>query len=197
MKHNFSSTEFLDKLKRSEPEAVSLVVNAYNKQLYNACLGMGLDPIQSEEVLQSCWQSFFESVSKFEGRSHIRTFIFGILYNKAKEFWRKSKKHTQNDEFDTILENQFESDGHWAYSPVNPEEFVDKTQTMDQIEECMKGLNEQQRMAFHLKEVVGETTEEICNILDISNTNLRVLIHRAKNKLRTCLESWMKDNVGI
>ena len=196
MKNNFSSTDFLNKLKRSEPQAISDIVKAYNQTLYNTCLGMGLDNLQSEEVLQNCWQSFFESVHKFEGRSHIRTYIFGILYNKAKEFWRSYKKHSHNDEYDSVIENQFESNGHWKVSPLNPEEFLERSQTMEQIQTCMNGLNEQQRLAFHLKEVVGETSDEICNILGISNTNLRVLIHRAKNRLRVCLESWMKEFNG-
>ncbi len=188
---NFSSPKFLKALQDRDPSAISLLVDKYNKTLFNAAFGLGLNRDQAEEVVQDVWASFFENISKFEGRSHIRTYLFGFLYNKAKEFWRAKKKHSELDEFDTVIENQFDQYGHWVDSPKSPEKFAAQAQSLDKIEECMNGLKHIQKQAFLLKEVEGFTGEEVCNILETTHTNLRVLVFRAKQKLRTCLEGWI------
>jgi RNA polymerase sigma-70 factor, ECF subfamily len=186
---NFSSEEFIQKLKSGDPESVRGVVEKYNRTLFNAALGQGVSAEFAEEVVHHTWTAFFESLSRFEGRSHIRTFIFGILYNKCKEFWREKKKHIDNEEYDPIVDSSYQ-DGGWSYYPVEVDKFVEATQTFEKIEECMQGLPPNQRMAFYLKEVEEEESAQICNVLGVSDTNLRVLIYRAKNRLRKCLEGY-------
>lgn len=186
---NFSSPEFINQLKSGDPEAIKNVVEKYNRTLFNAALGQGVSPEHAEEVVHHTWTAFFEALPRFEGRSHIRTFIFGILYNKCKEFWREKKKHIDNEEYDPIVDSSYDNGG-WTYFPVETDKFVEATQTFEKIEECMEGLPPNQRMAFHLKEVQEEESSEICNILGVSDTNLRVLIYRAKNRLRKCLEGY-------
>ena len=188
---NFSSPQFLESLKRRDSQAISALVEKYNKTLFNAAYGMGMDQNQVEEVVQEVWASFFASIEKFEGRSHIRTYLFGFLYNKAKEFWRTKKKHTDLEEYDTLVDGQYDETGHWVNRPKDPEKFASEVQTLEKVEDCMKGLKEIQQKAFHMKEVLGFSGEEICNILDTSHTNLRVLIFRAKQRLRICLEGWI------
>jgi RNA polymerase sigma-70 factor (ECF subfamily) len=189
---SFSSPEFLKSLKNREASAISALVNKYNKTLYNAAFGMGMNSDQTQEVVQEVWASFFENIENFEGRSHIRTYLFGFLYNKAKEFWRTKKRHSEHEEYDVLVDSQYDGSGHWQAKPVDPEEFAAQTQTIGKIEECMEGLKDIQQKAFHLKEVLGLSGEEICNILDTSHTNLRVLIFRAKQRLRICLEGLVK-----
>ena len=191
-KFNFSSEEFITLIKKRDSEAISELVKKYNKVLFNAALGQGLSAEFSEEVLQNTWSAFFENVERFEGRSHIRTYLFGILYNKCKEFFREKKKYIDLDEYDPIVDSSFEK-GHWTYEPVETEKFVEATETLKEIEECLKGLSPNQRMAFSLKEVEGENNESICNILGVSSTNLRVMIYRGKNRLRKCLEGYFSQ----
>lgn len=195
MEINLSSEEFVDKLKARDESSITLLVNKYNKALYRAALGQGLAEDQVDEVLQATWDAFFSGIDRFQNRSHIRTYLFGILYNKIKEHWRYQKRFVDivqdsSNNSDAISENQFDDNNQWLYEPIGPERFMEATETMELIQECMKGLTEQQRMAFYLREVQGEDTETICNILSVSNTNLRVLIYRGKNRLRKCLEGW-------
>lgn len=184
---NLSSQEFISRLQSRDHEAFSVLISEYQIPLYKAAIKLKLDFDQAEEVVQQTWASFFESVENFEGRSHIRTYLFGILYNKIKELWRSNKKYTT--EFsDEQIEGLFSEDGHYKQAPKSPEYWLNSKQVGMIIEELLDTLPENQRMAFVLKEINGEPTEEICKILGVSTTNLGVLIYRAKNKLRLQLE---------
>lgn len=189
---NFSSSAFLEKLKDRDHVTVEIVVKAYTEQLYRGALGLGFDPTQAGEVVQSVWVTFFDVVSGFEGRSHVRTFIFGILYNKASELRRENKKFDSKDPVEEVLENRFDERGHWKRPPIDPEQFLLASETMELIEKCLDKLPVNQRMAFCLKEIDEHGSSDICNILSITTTNLGVLLYRAKNGLRECIEGKAK-----
>jgi RNA polymerase sigma-70 factor, ECF subfamily len=192
--YNFSSIEFLDLLRSRDAEAIEALVHKYNKTLFNTALGQGLSAEFAEEVLQNTWAAFFLQIERFEGRSHIRTYLFGILYNKCKEFFREKKKYIDLDEYDPVVDSSFQA-GAWTYDPVETERFSLATETLENIEECLNGLSPNQRMAFSLREIDGEDNDSICNILGVSATNLRVLIYRGKNRLRKCLEGYFPESV--
>jgi RNA polymerase sigma-70 factor (ECF subfamily) len=184
---NLSSDEFIQKLKSKDHESISYLVNEYHDILFKAALKQGLGMDQAEEVVQGTWTTFFEKVQNFQGRSHIRTYIFGILYNKIKELWRSNKKYTHDYE-DSAIEKFFQEDGNYLTNPVDPSDWSESNEFMDILHEELGKLPYNQKMAFTLKEVEGESSENICKILDISVTNLGVLIYRAKNVIRIRLE---------
>jgi len=185
---NFSSVEFLAKIKKRESEAISRLVRTYTEPLYNACLGLGFNGETSEELVQRVWGTFFDVAPKFQGRSHIRTFLFGILYNKASELRREQKKINKSDPIETTVESRFSEEGHWINPPIDPEQFLHKSQMLEIIKECIDGLPLSQRMAFCLKEIDDQGTSDICKILEVTTTNLGVLLYRARNRLRECIE---------
>lgn len=189
MEDNFSSPTFIEQLKKKEPEAVEALVKKYNTILFRGALAQLKDPVVSEELLQDTWSAFFDAIDRFEGKSHIRTFLFGILYNKIREKRRDQARFVDLETPDPILETQFSENGDWRDSPISPEAFAKAGQDKIALEDCLEGLGENQRQAFYLKEVLGESTEDICKILDVSVTNLGVLVYRAKNRLRKCLEA--------
>lgn len=188
---NLSSKEFLDKLKAREHSAVSHLVELYHDALFKGAIKQGLGPDQAEVVVQNTWGSFFENVEKFEGRSHVRTYLFGIMYNKAKETFRDNKKYT-GDYDEGALDSLFNEKGSFVKQPSDPHSWIDSKETTTTLAEELDKLPENQRQAFILKEVQGESSKDICNILNISNTNLGVLIYRAKNNLRIALERRFK-----
>ncbi len=143
---------------------------------------------ESDDLTQSVWLTFFDIIEKFEGRSKVKTFLFGILYNKASDLRKKNKKIDSNIDIEVFLEKNFDSKGHWITTPKDPEKFLSSTQTMKLISDCLELLPLNQKMAFNLKEIEEEMTEEICNILSVSATNLGVLLFRARNQLRECIE---------
>ncbi len=190
---NLNSKDFINRLKERDPESLSLIIDKYTLSLYKMAKKNGLSDEQSDEVLQSTWTSVLENIERFEGRSHIRTYIFGILINKMRELWRKNKK------FNTVenpqdLEPHFDSTGHWLTAPKSPDEIVYNDQVGDILKLVIDKLPENQRLAFVMKEIEGIETEEICKILDISRTNLGVLIYRAKNTLRLSIETRLGED---
>jgi len=124
MKQNFSSKEFLSKLKNKDNESVTLLVKEYTSHLMNASFGLGFGESDSEELVQSVWSAFFQNISHFEGRSHIRTYIFGIFYNKSKELRRDRNKYTSSTPFEDIMEDKFDLNGNWIQAPIGPEKFL-------------------------------------------------------------------------
>lgn len=182
--------EFVEKLRRRDPEAMKEIVSLHTGHLYNACLGLGFSESEADDVTQSVWITFFDVISRFEGRSSPRTFLFGILYNKASELRKQSGRAELVENIDEIVDAHFDSDGHWlsSHSPISPDRFLESTQVMTLINKCLELLPLNQKMAFMLKEIEEEFTENICSILNITASNLGVLLFRARNQLRECVE---------
>lgn len=131
---------------------------------------------------------FPRSSDSLEGRSNIRTFLFGILYNKSLERRRADRRISPTEDIDIIMEKHFDEHGCWANPPIDPERFLQTSETMSIIKECLDALPLSQRMAFCLREIDDHRSTDICNIMGITTTNLGVLLFRAKNRLRTCIE---------
>ena len=182
--------EFLELLRIKDHNALEVVVRQHTEHLYKACLGMGFSISESEDLTQSVWMTFFDIIHVFEGRSTIRTFLFGILYNKASELRKQLKKADATENIESVLDAHFDENGHWIlnHSPVSPDKFFENTQTLSIIGKCLDYLPINQRMAFVLKEIEEEITEEICRVLEITATHLGVLLFRAKNQLRECID---------
>lgn len=185
---NLSSPQFLALLRSRDPEAIETVVKSYTEHLYRGALGLGFDTHMSRELVQNVWTTFFDVVRSFEGRSHVRTFIFGILYNKASELRRENVRFESADPIEEVLESKFDADGKWSQPPVDPEKFLMASETMTLIQKCLDSLPLTQRMAFCLKEIDGHGSSDICNVLNVTVTNLGVLLYRARNRLRECIE---------
>lgn len=184
---NFSDAAFLERLKNRDRDAVASLVSKYTVHLCRAALGQNISEDQVEEVVQSTWASFFDSVERFEGRSHVRTYLIGILYNKIREKRREHAKIQDSDDIERIIDSQFSKEGWWMRETQSPDRAIQAMETEALIRRCLASLPHNQRTAFHLREVEGEDTETICKIMDVSSTNLGVLIYRARNKLRECL----------
>lgn len=190
---NLNSQEFISKLINRDHSSIKLIVERYHDPLYKMAIKQNLAPDQAEEVVQETWVTFMDKVQSFEGRSHIRTFIFGILINKIRELRRSNKKYTQDGEDDSHLESIFSENGNYFNTPLNPEKWSESKQFVQFIQETLEELPFNQSMAFQLKEIQGEETEDICKILEVSNTNLGVLLYRAKRNLRALVEKKFRD----
>lgn len=179
----------VEAIQAREPKVVTRLVETYTEQLFRASLGLGFDQTTSRELVQNLWVTFFEAAPTFKGTAHIRTYLFGILYNKASELRRDHQRFDAPDPVEKILDERFDQKGHWIKPPVDPEAFLGGTQTLDLIRKCLDALPTAQRMAFTLKEIEDEKSPDICKILSVSVTNLGVLLYRARNRLRECVES--------
>ena len=185
---NFRDSEFVQRLIQRDAIAIEQVVCAYTSHLYKAGLGMGLSDEMANDAAHSTWETFFSIIERFEGRSHIRTFIFGIFYKKVAELRRSNFKFEKHDPIEEIMENKFLYDGHFKEMNQDPQVFSEKVELFEIIEKCIEKLPDQQRAVLSLKALDERDSEEICNILEISATHLRQLLFRGRNRIRECVE---------
>ena len=176
----------VERIRSSDPTAIQVVVEAYLPQILRAARGAGLDPARAEDVTQATFATFIERAADFEGRSHVRTWLFGILYRKVAEARRGLGRDQKSDNIDDVIETRFKPDGTWR-NPPQPLRLYG-AEVRELIEECLEALPTAQRMSFVLREIEEISTEEICQILDVTSTNLGVLLFRGRNRLRECLE---------
>ena len=189
---NFS-TEYIDDdiknlLSQRNTQLLTRLFQEINPYLLRVCGANGVYKEHADDVIHETWATFFINIEKFEARSKIRTFVCGILFNKIREYRRLQGKIVYEEDAEKAMGQAFTIDGWWTSAPDDPHKISEMKQAADFIKECMEGLSEQQKSAFVMREVEDESSEDICNILGINVTNLRVLIFRAKDKLRKCLE---------
>ena len=168
--------------------ALEGLVKQYTEMLLKGALSLGFRSQQADDLVQSVWATFFEVVPTFEGRSQVKTFLFGILINKSRELRRENKKNDSHDPIDDVMADRFNEHGAWSKPPIAPDRFVESIQSLQIIQDCIEHLPVNQRAAFCFREVEDLEMPEICKILDVTNTNLGVLLYRAKNRLRECIE---------
>jgi RNA polymerase sigma factor (sigma-70 family) len=184
---NILSADELRRLRARDEATLTAVINEHADSLYAGALSLGVSPTDAEDLVQETLAAFLGAVDRFRGESSLRTYLFGILYNKARQKWSKGWREQASDPVDEVFESRFDAAGVLRRLD-GPEDENLARELADLIKECSAGLSQAQLAAFHLKESERQTTAEICKILDVSETNLGVLLFRARNKLRECLE---------
>lgn len=181
------------KIRARDPDALRDVVRAHLRDLVKAARGAGFDQVQAEEVVQETFRTFVETAERFEGRSKVRTWLFGILYRKLSEARRalgRLRRFEGLDEFtDEVFAERFHADGRWSAPPLTPAEEFERRELRREIGRCLEASPLPQRMAFILREVHGLDTDEICEILDVDRNYLGVMLYRLRSRTRDCLES--------
>jgi RNA polymerase sigma-70 factor (ECF subfamily) len=160
----------------------------------------------AEEVVQETWLRVLGALDRFEGRSSLRTWVFRILVNTAKTRAQREGRvipfSALNDpgrvpepavDPDRFLDADHERyPGHWAAPPrALPEERLLATETRERIGAAIDALPSAQRAVITLRDVSGWDAESVCNALDLSEVNQRVLLHRARAKVRQALEEYL------
>jgi RNA polymerase sigma-70 factor (ECF subfamily) len=188
------SAAFLERLLRRDPDALAEAVRDHARPLMRAARGLGFVEQEAEDLVQDVFKTFLERLDSFEGRSQLRTWLFGILHRKALEHRRASIIDDRMDPIDEVFESRFDAKGNWTRPPADLERLMLSKEIGELIRGCMGGLSASQREAFVLREVEEMDTSEICKILGVSVTNFGVLMHRARARLRECLETkgWSK-----
>ncbi len=173
-------------------------VERYADMMYRYTLVRVKDPDAAEELVQSTFFAALKSQNSFAGKSSEKTWLFGILKHKTMDYFRNSKK---NISIDPTLDEEsnpmhFDASGHMVARPgnwnVDPEKATENSELAQALTQCINKLPEKFRRLFVLKEIEGMSSEEICNEFDIKPTNLWVILHRARNQLKLCLETnWL------
>jgi RNA polymerase sigma-70 factor (ECF subfamily) len=199
--------QLIDALKRRDEAAFVALVERYQGPLFRLALVHTGSRAVAEEIVQDTWLGVLKGLETFEGRSSFRTWLFRILVNRARThaeregrtipFSALAAAESGGDEpavpADRFLDAAHpEWPFHWASPPVSwggsPEAQLLSRETLDVIERAIAELPPAQRTVITLRDVDGCSAEEACNVLEISETNQRVLLHRARSRVRAVLE---------
>ena len=165
------------------------------------------DPDSAEDAVQEALAGALKNQRSFGGRSALKTWVFGILkYKIADALRQRSRTVTASSLGDDEDEGEtfaalFDARGHWYLDarPTGwhePEASLREIQFWRVFEACLEGLPERQARVFMMREFVGLDADEICKALALSRTNLNVLLHRARLRLRGCLENhWFVEGL--
>jgi len=172
-------------------------VERYGDALFRYTLVRVKDPVAAEEIVQTTLLAALQAQNSFAGKSSEKSWLFGILKHKIMDHFRSLKSQrshelTPDDDTDPY-ENAYNENGHWVSPPrsweVNPEKAAENSQLMEALNLCLEGLSDKFRNIFVMKEIEGMSSEDICKEMDIQPTNLWVILHRARNQLKKCLEA--------
>ncbi len=197
-------------LRNGDETAFMMLVERYQPAMLRIARMYVSTHAVAEEVVQEAWVGVLKGLGGFEGRSSLRTWIFRILVNTAKT---RGQREARSVPFSSIWvpdpdgEPAVDPDrflspghplspGHWADPPVGwasaPEERLLSSETLAQISRAIDALPPNQREVIRMRDVLGWPSSDVCNALDISETNQRVLLHRARTKVRRALERYLE-----
>jgi RNA polymerase sigma-70 factor, ECF subfamily len=199
----------VEALRAGDERAFETLIERYHRSLLRLALMYVPSRAVAEEVVQETWLGVLQSLPRFEGRSSLKTWIFRILTNRARTRGQREGRSIPFSaawspeadsgepavEVDRFLPIEHRAAGHWASFPrdwdVLPEERLLSHETRDQIQQAIDALPGSQREVITLRDIEGWSSEEVCNVLEITETNQRVLLHRARSKVRRALEHYL------
>ncbi len=160
------------------------------------------NPIVAEEVVQEAWLAVIRGLSRFEGRCSLKTWIFRILVNIA---ITRGQHESRSVPFSSLVgeegesfEPVFDASGSWSSSPRswgnNPEERLLSQETQRCIQTAIEALSPRQREVIILRDLEGWTAGEVGELLEISEVNQRVLLHRARSRVRHALDQYLHED---
>ena len=193
-----------DQLRNGDPEAFSKLLDLYGASMQRVARGYVSSSELAEDVVQETWIAVFKGIDKFEGRASLRTWIFTILINVAKKHGLAERRYTDTAvrvmTGGTVDPDRFRDagdplPGHWKEPPApfpdTPEGSLLSGELTRVATAALRQLPTRQREVVTLRDVQGFTSEEVCQMLDISAVNQRVLLHRGRAVVRQELENYL------
>lgn len=199
----FETASVIEALRQGDETAYAALFDRYHAALVRAALIYVQSADAAEEVAQETWIAVFKGIGRFEGRSSLKTWLFSILVNRAKTHaQREGRFITLDDTGDSddaaVAPDRFYPNEHyWVSLPRSwndlPEDRLLSSEVRDHIQRAIDGLPPNQQLVITLRDVDGLSSDEVCNILSVSDTNQRVLLHRARARVRQVLETYLRD----
>lgn len=192
-----TDSDLVDALKAGDARAYREAVRLHTGSMLSVAR-FYVPPEAAEDVVQECWIKVISHISRFEGRSSLKTWLHRIVANQAKNRLRGAGREINVDfteVLDPALAGRFRENGRWATPPqLKNHETAEAWLENDALKDCMdkhlSALPEQQRSALMLYEAHQHRSEDICNILDVSASNLRVMLHRARQRIFLMVETF-------
>ncbi|MEX2352656.1 MAG: RNA polymerase factor sigma-70 [Gammaproteobacteria bacterium] len=180
-------------------------LNALRKQMLKFAVLQLSDEGLAEDAVQEALIGAMKNARSFAGKSALKTWVFAILKNKIADVLRKHQRLVtessllREEEENSEIPDLFNQKGFWRVderpaSWGNPQQSLDDRQFWQVFEVCLDGLPGSQARVFMMREFIELDSNEICTAVGVSTTNLNVMLHRARLRLRECLENgWFKE----
>lgn len=189
----------LPRLRQGDRAAFEILVRKLHGNLNSVARSM-LSNGEAEEAVQDAWISVYRNIGGFEGRSTLKTWITRIVINECRMRLRKAGREINLDwdvEGPDALADRFQANGHWQQMPVTwdfqaPEQILEEQDLRECMEKNLQKMAPQQRLMIELRDIQGLSFEDICNMLDISASNARVLLHRARAQIFGVVEHYQE-----
>jgi len=185
------------RLKRGDDEAFRQLLRRYHANLLRLARVYVRSGASAEDVVQDTWLAVMRGIDRFEGRSSFKAWLYGILANRARSRAAQDGRFALFSDLESAAPVAdpawFDAGGHWRTPPadweaITPERTVSARQTLALVKLALDRLPPLQRAVITLRDVEGLDTATVCNVLGISETNLRVLLHRGRSKLRELVD---------
>jgi RNA polymerase sigma-70 factor (ECF subfamily) len=180
--------DLIESLRRRDPAVLQQVVQDNARKLYRAARGMGLSSDRADDLTQEVFVTFLKTLDRFEGRSEVSTWLFGILYRKVHEQRRAAARDEMNDPIDEAFEARFDAAGNWIRPPAAPDRLTASAQMGESLRACLADLPPLQRDVFQLRQGEELSAAAVGAMLGRTVTHVGVLFHRARLRLQQCLE---------
>ncbi|MEP9316942.1 RNA polymerase sigma factor [Pseudomonas sp. LABIM340] len=189
-------SELLSRLLAGDQQAFRTLVATYQGAMRAVAIAI-VGAAHADEVVQDAWLAAVRNLDGFQGRSSLKTWLLTITANTAKSRLRKVRRDVSLDDLPaphgSLDETRFAADGHWSPAPLawhedSPEALLAEDELRQCLEKTLLSLSELQRSVLLLRERQGLELEEICNLLEVSLSNVRVLLHRARLKVFATVE---------
>jgi RNA polymerase sigma-70 factor (ECF subfamily) len=198
----------VEALRRGDEAAFVALVQAYHGLLLRLALLYVPNRAVAEDVVQDTWLGVLNGLDRFEARSSLKTWICRILTNRARTraqregrsvpfsaFWGPDDEQDEPSVDPSRFRASGPYEGHWASRPTSwddlPEQRLLSDETQQQLRAAIEALPANQRTVITLRDVEGWSAPDVCAALDISEANQRVLLHRARSKVRQALELYL------
>ncbi|MGD8834150.1 MAG: sigma-70 family RNA polymerase sigma factor [Desulfobacteraceae bacterium] len=176
-------------------------VDLYGNYMYRYALSRVADKETAQDLVQEALVAAIKAFERFQGRSSIKTWLIAILKRKIVDHYRRRSNQYTTDDIEVVannLDQLFDETGHWRVTPnewtVNPSTAYEQREFMDVLYLCLAQLPARLSEIFMLREFEEMSTGDICRQLSITESNLWVMMYRARMQLRSCLETkWLDE----
>ena len=205
----------IQRLRAGDETAFTEMVNQYHGALIRLALAHVSDRSVAEEVVQDVWMAVLEGIDRFEGRSSLKTWVFSILTNKAKTRGVRESRSiamsalsAEGEEGDdpTVDPSRFRTNGHWkdywtdypqSWDEGTPERRLLEKEGAGLLEQAIAALPSRLKQVLIMRDVEGLDSKDVCVLLSISEANQRVLLHRARGKVRQAMETYLEGQASF
>lgn len=194
-------------LRRGDEAAFATVVERYHRSLIRLARTFTPDPALAEELAQETWLALVRGIDRFEARSSLKTWLFHVLSYQAQRRMKREARTIPFSDLDgpTVDPNRFDPPGtkwagHWAEALPDwegtPEERLLAAETLTCLEGLIAGLPERQRQVITLRDIEGLSAADTCSVLQIPDNTQRLLLHRARARVREGLAAYALGDEG-